>query len=271
MKILITLGLLSVLGLVACSETPEQAELNADSYTDTAGIVGAETFANSDPGFRATVALVHTQNKKVFCTGTLIGSRLVLTAAHCINTGRAFDRSVRFFDGSTVEIATALRHGRYGLTESDDDIAVLWLKRAAPAGTKIATLPKTPLKVGTHKTRAFGVGRTKAQEIDSGKMRMVNLQGTVQASRPEFIRYRQSNGKGVCSGDSGGPHFVYAKGQPILVAITTEVESTRHWWGGKMSDYCRGNTIATLTGNYLSWINNAQKAVSEYAKEISLQ
>ena len=157
----------------------------------------------------------------------------------------------------------ALRHMGYGLSEDHDDIAVLHLKKTVPAGTKIAQIPRAALKPGSYKTRAFGIGRTASGNFDSGEMRMVNLQGSVTSARPSFLQYRQSNGKGVCKGDSGGPHFTYTKGQPVLVAITTQAENTRTLFGGQVEDFCRRSTIATLTGNYFSWISQAVQALTQ--------
>lgn len=250
-----------VLGLIACADSSSQKTINAEALGDSSGIVGAETFSKDDTGLKATVGIVNLATDRQMCTGTLIAKRLVLTAGHCLRRGEVSGYDVQFFDGTRASISLNLVHHEFSPYLDKNDIAVLRISEDAPAKAVIASLPQEALAAGTYSTRTFGVGRTGSAKMDSSEMRMVNLKGEVMSSRPLFIQYIQTNGKGVCSGDSGGPHFIYKKNQPVLVAITTQSEDVGSDPAKEDPDYCRRKSIATLTGAYAQWIQKATKDI----------
>lgn len=257
--------------LNACvGESPAKHDIENAHDLEAQGIVGAERFSNDDPGLKATVALV--LRSDVFCTGTLIDSKFILTAAHCLKNMDASSVSVRFYNGKEIRADYILSHPGYSPDSTQDgfmsmnhkdsdDIGLILLSEAAPKSAVIAALPRGPLKPGKYKVRAFGVGLTNTvtNQDDSGVFRMVNLEGEVLADRAQKMIYNQRNKKGVCKGDSGGPSFMYTNGRPTIVSVTTALDRMTKILGKVVGDMCHYNAITTQTGYYLSWISQ-QKA-----------
>src|SRR5580658_8393583 len=80
----------------------------------------------------------------IFCGGTVIASRWIVTAAHCFPPGTLEDEQYVFVGpvdltdkdkGETLGIARIYPHERFNRLTFDNDIALLWLK----SDTKIAT------------------------------------------------------------------------------------------------------------------------------------
>lgn len=259
---------LTMVFLAACG--PQNQVDSDENEIQAEGIVGAEEYSATDPGLKATVALL--KNNSPFCTGTLIDSRIVLTAAHCVEdeySGREI--TVRFGDGTKIQGDEFIKHhgylqnsteqGFFSISNKDsDDIAILSLTKPAPASAKIAKLPEGTLKVGQYKVRAFGLGVTSAKARGSGGiMRMVNLEGRVFPKRMKKMIFDQGNGKGLCKGDSGGPQFMYSNHEPIVVSLTTSLDKVAAFGGKPLGDMCRATAVATLTGPYLQWIAKGKK------------
>jgi hypothetical protein len=175
-----------------------------------------------DPGHPA-VALV--QQGLGTCTGTLIGSRTVLTACHCVDTK---NRSVKVTLGGasyTVEPASILMHPGCLLTmlnvddNSINDVAVLRLPAPVtqiapvPIGRE-APYPGQPLTL-------VGFGITQFNKADSG----VKRRGTTKVGELEtqLLLYKGGAGtsaSGVCGGDSGGPSFAaYDSDAEVVVGV----------------------------------------------------
>ena len=97
------LGLLCLLlgaGMIAC-QYQEAPSSTAKMSTVKQKVVGGQP-DNRLPAVGALVA-----NKRSFCTGTLIASRLVVTAAHCIDSAKSSRRS-----GQRVEFRIDLPTGQ---------------------------------------------------------------------------------------------------------------------------------------------------------------
>lgn len=126
------------------------------------------------------------------CSGTVIGRRLVLTAAHCVNG----DVQVNV-DGETLSVAFARVHPEFDETTMDHDIALLVLAEDA----KVEAMPlATEVPSEGERVRFVGFGRVKQNGESKGR-------------RAGFVKIDSVEGKQfktvpdpatACGRDSGG-------------------------------------------------------------------
>jgi hypothetical protein len=111
---------------------------------------------NGDPDTNPDhMAVVGVYDNYQFCSGTLLTSTVVLTAAHCIS-----NRSFYVLFGNNVNTATSRSvsekrvHPAWDSNNLVNDVALLRLASSAPAGTP--TIPYLPGRLGiTRRTSAI--------------------------------------------------------------------------------------------------------------------
>jgi V8-like Glu-specific endopeptidase len=211
------------------------------NFSDTTRVWGGDPVV---PGtFPDTVAI--TGNGKV-CTGTVIGPKTVLTAAHCYCAG--VKETVYF--GDSVHGATSTGHISGGKSMipcapifriEDGDVALLTLE--TPLTIPPRAFASSSLLNSANFGRAVGYGvGANAITDPAGIKRMVDVpmasvscNGTVkvgQSTFPDSTYYHCASGrelvagapsldKDTCNGDSGGPLYVQSADGSLYLAGTT--------------------------------------------------
>ena len=177
-------------------------------------------------------------NAVINCSGTLIGCRTFLTAAHCIHNDpknfsnyQVFFQHAGFFGVENIEYKT----DEYTYPYPDADIALITLSRP------VTGIPTTPINdkfypefgtpgviVGFGREGGdfndYGIKRTGTVSTDSCK---ANYSNTKQVcwnykKRSVIVPGRNSN---TCNVDSGGGLFINIDNQEVVAGVTTAGEN----------------------------------------------
>lgn len=187
------------------------------------------------------------------CTGSLISTDKILTAAHCVLSGGYFFVSLgaRTLNSSSplLEVDAVWKHNRYSKKLVVNDIGVLKLTNPVLNVQPIA-LPTTAMTrkinaVKTYKIFGWGVDQNGS---DAVYLRTAKLKNQDRVAKRYFKKFGYSSTTmlaasnylknegiyaGACNGDSGGPLVATIKGRETLVGVTG--------WGisdPKRSRYC---------------------------------
>ncbi len=261
-----SVGLMAVAVLVlACQAESPQPEEESWLERLRLPIIGG----SPESGYPAVGAVI-TSNS--LCTGTLIASKIVVTAAHCISP---YDPPKWFYMGSSIKSPTSImnvdksiRHPDYGTGYSlnaqihQHDIAVLVLKTAAPA----TPMPYRTASVNNLKGQPItfvGFGKSSIyNDYSSGtKMKVTVTMGDV--TTPGFWNYTtSSNPKNTCVGDSGGPAFHNNNGVEEIVGVVssgdadcvqtgfnTRIDTHAAWLAQMIAQHDPGGTQPGNCGN----------------------
>lgn len=209
------LAILTLTGLLAgCGPLTDGQDV-PELGREQSAIVGGTT-DNGDPAVVA-IAVGGQGQFSQFCTGTLVGSKTVLTAAHCIYAyGTNYNYYVTFGTQSwnptsSVKVVSQTKDPAYN--GNSHDFGVLQLEKNVTVTTPIEMNP-TPLTQGDvgRSVRHVGFGVTDGAGNGGGLKRQVTYDlREVKSTTIES----GATGMQTCGGDSGGPAFMITTGSTV--------------------------------------------------------
>ena len=187
--------------------------LTSSSGSSIAILSGAECSMDRGP-----VVKLNVEDANGFagtCSGTMIGARAVLTAAHCLDGGV---RSVRVWPGTGPELTTStfFFHPNFSTSTLQFDVGVVLLDE---------DLGRPPAAVLTSRTGRVGETAIIAgfgRDENSITTRLRAGSTTVSAATSSRIETAYAPpSSAICSGDSGGPIFVQEGARWVIAGISS--------------------------------------------------
>ncbi len=212
--------------------------------------------ADHGPLERHVVMVLARQAKAAsFCTGVVIASDIVLTAAHCVRD--AANTAVHFRDANGQPImrpvAAIATHPGYRpnaivTREKSIDLALVLLTTALPERFAAANLSDDASTTIGQRFRIAGYGLTReGVGASGGTFHWGPLAARAPLSRILlWAEGTDGHALGACTGDSGGP--IFAESDATVVAIT-------NWSTGVPPSHCGALTQGALVAPQRSWID----------------
>ncbi len=219
-----------------------------------AAVVGA---AGEDARFANQVVMVLTRgaDKAGFCSGVVLGPRVVLTAAHCLRPTP--DMLILYRDEAGRPVGVAVQataaHPLYradaiaervvsvdlALVETRTQLATRFTAARLASGDGPA-VGETAILAG------YGIAR-EGQPLSGGALRSAKLK--VRAPLSKILLWADDAdqaGTGACAGDSGGPLFS-DDGETVLAIVA--------WTSGPHGRHCGALTQGPLVAPQRAWID----------------
>lgn len=272
---------LTILALSSCNsssssgeKTPVNPGRSCVPESELEGIVGGDRVSSYDyDSNRVVMLLSRSAEGMELCTAAPIAPDVLLTAAHCITASAAetyaFTKSAITceagfnFSRDAREVVAVVVNENY--SELDDsrmnkiksDVALVFLKEKLPTNYPVYKIADSEqVAASGSDLYLYGYGTTALNRKASGILRKTQIQPALYSINKTLqeVKVDQTAGRGVCSGDSGGPGLVMINGELQILGVNSYVA------GKDGTDICRNQGNLALADYYTSWIENKMSA-----------
>lgn len=268
-RIVVAFALASAaLATSACGQAPTASSTTSLGGFET-GIIGGTEITGTEP-YAPHVVGIYDASMGAICTGSILSPSIIVTAAHCVESGASSLRIVFGNDFNSRSIVvravdayqvSPLWPFRQNTALNTGDIALIKFSGGLPAGYKAIKFLTDSSKLSDGMTvtlAGFGAsevvrvrdprsGALASDHQGSGKLRYVDTTiSSASFTKSEFIT-DSKKGRGACHGDSGGPAFVTVDGEMVVTGVTSRSVDDPE-------DTCAVGAAYTSIPFYAKWI-----------------
>jgi hypothetical protein len=157
----------------------------------------------------ANFPVAYLANSSVACSGSAIGKKTILTAAHCVK-------------GFGKEFPDVYLRGRRYKTKKmfrgPNDLGIIQTTSKMSAG-KVFGIVRNVLPNFRGNVGVFGYGQPDSGHLKYTEMAALAFNGT------GFIILASIDGSTTCVGDSGGPAVMISRNKPVVIAVVSSGQS----------------------------------------------
>ena len=245
---------------MACSGPQKLDTQNVDGANKASAIVGGTTVKSGTVIAQSVVMLINRVTTEI-CTASLIDNQFAITAAHCVDIAHPGNMYL-FFDvqaqgTSPRRQVISVQVSPYWSTsdsrpDNRGDIAIVRYSGGLAKGyTGSLLLNGDALLHNNADVILAGYGVTDNNtRVGAGTLRMTTVKISDSDYSETEVAVDQTQGKGSCHGDSGGPAYIFTGGKYYLWGVTS---------GGIATDNCNETAAYTKIDIYLPWMQETMQ------------